>query len=142
MIMSTEYINIYMGDVHNGEQDGILVSQNDEQTSPLNIALDATINESKIVKVAIRTENGFKATHVAIGFFGERSDKWLVAKDDDYIDEVEAEEKAVFAPTLLLTEEVTDVNTVFWVKALSSVDEPPRRDTSVSIKIDSYVTAI
>ena len=51
--MSNKYINLYMGDVTEGGSDGIPISTDNTETSPLEITLDAANNESKTVKVAV-----------------------------------------------------------------------------------------
>lgn len=134
-----EYINIYCGTVTKDGQDGDIISQNDSQQSPLILAVDASVNESKYVKCAIRTEKGYKSTRTAISFVGLTQEKWKISKDDGFANEEEAKTKGDFQKQLVLTDEVTDKNVVFWVEASSSNDEKPKKDTTVSIKVDSYI---
>jgi hypothetical protein len=137
-----EYINIYKGTVTKGMQDGELVSQNDIQTDPVMVELDATNNEVKYYKCAIRTQKGFKSTRTSIAFVGQTRDKWQIAKDENFADANEAKTKGLFKNTYVTTNEITDVNTIFWLKISSSSDERPRRDISVSIRVDSYIVTI
>ena len=56
--MST-YLSLYMDNPTQGQKDGTLVSENMIQTSPLSVTLNATENESKSIKVALRCEDGY-----------------------------------------------------------------------------------
>ena len=60
MATPNEYINIYKDTVTKGKTDGTLVSQNDLQTDPVSVSLDATKSEVKYLKCAIRTQPGYK----------------------------------------------------------------------------------
>lgn len=137
-----EYINIYKGTVTKGAQDGTLVSQNDIQTDPLEVELDATNNEVKYIKCAIRTQSGYKSSRTSISFVGQTRDKWQIAKDENFKDAEDAKKNGAFKSTLVIADEVNDTNTIFWVKVSSSNDERPRRDISVSFKIDTYIVTV
>jgi hypothetical protein len=137
-----EYINLYTGTVTKGKQDGDIVSQNDAQTSPITVSLDATNSEVKYVKCAIRTEKGYKSSRTSISFLGLTQEKWMVAKDEDFANSDEAKTKGIFEKQLVITDEINDTNTIFWLQVSSSVDEKPRRDISVSVKVDSYIVTI
>lgn len=137
-----EYINLYAGTVTKDKQDGDIVSQEDLQTSPITVSLDATKSEVKYIKCAIRTEKGYKSTKTAISFLGLTQEKWLIAKDEDFINEDDAKTKGIFQKQLVITDEITENNTIFWLQISSSVDERPRRDISVAVKVDSYIVTI
>src|SRR5574344_1493412 len=134
-----EYINVYMGEVTKGGKDGDLVSQNNLQTSPISVSLDATQNEVKYIKCAIRTEPGYTSSRTAISFLGLTQEKWLIAKDNDVKDEKEAEEKGDFEKQLIITDTVDSTNKIIWLRVSSANDEKPQRDISVTIKIDTYI---
>lgn len=141
MATPNEYINIYKGTVTKDLQDGELISQNDIQTDPLEVSLDASNNEEKYIKCAIRTESQYKSTRTAISFVGLTQEKWLIAKDEDFVSAKDAKERGMFKKSLIITDEIEDKNVLFWVKVIATDDEKPRRDISVSIKIDSYIVA-
>jgi len=141
-VTANEYINIYKDNVTQGGKDGTLVSQNDLQSSPIEASLDATNNEEQYVKCAIRTQPGYKSTRTSISFVGQTQEKWQVAKDENFTDVDDAKIKGLFKRSLVLSEEVIDKNTIFWVRIMSSSDEHPRRDMSVSLKVDSYIVTV
>jgi len=141
-VTPNEYINIYKGTVTKGAKDGTLVSQNDIQTDPLEVDLDATNNEVKYIKCAIRTQSGYKSNRTSISFVGQTRDKWQIAKDENFKNAEDAKKNGLFKSTLVTTDEINDKNTIFWVKVSSSNDEKPRRDISVSFKIDTYIVTI
>jgi hypothetical protein len=66
----------------------------------------------------------------------------MVAKDEDFANSDEAKTKGIFEKQLVITDEINDTNTIFWLQVSSSVDEKPRRDISVSVKVDSYIVTI
>lgn len=137
-----EFIKIYKGNVTKGGKDGTPVSQNGVQSSPIDASLDATQSEEVYVKCAIRTEDGFKSTRTSISFVGLTQEKWQIAKDENFINAEDAKNKGLFKRSLVITDEVINKNTIFWIKIMSSNDEHPRKDMSVSIKVDSYIVTV
>ena len=127
------YVNLYMNNPTKGNTDGTPISLDSTGAAPLSVTLDATANEHKILKCAIRCQEGYKTEgDVVISFEGTTADKWSVAKDNNYADATAAE-SANFAPTLTISEVVGSTNYIFWVKASSSSDEKPKSDTSVKL---------
>ena len=59
--MANPYINVYMNNPTEGETDGTAVSDGNFN-SPISFVLDASQNESKVQKCAIRTESGYVTT--------------------------------------------------------------------------------
>ena len=53
-------INLYCNNPTAGKKDGTAISQDNTQTSPL--ALTLKLTEQKAVKVAVRTDTGYKTT--------------------------------------------------------------------------------
>lgn len=137
-----EYINIYTGTVTDGGKDGDLVSQNQLQTSPVTVSLDAKKNEVKYILCAVRTQKGYKSTKTAISFVGQTRTKWRIALDAGFKDDKEAKAKGLFKNSLLITNDITDTNTLFWLEISSSDDEKPKKDVSVSIRIDSFIVTV
>ena len=142
MAQENKYINIYKGNVTKGEQDGDLVSQNDLQTNPIEVSLDAVKNESKYIKCAIRTMDGYVSKRTSVSFVGLTQEKWEVAKDEDYATADEAAAKGMFKKSMVLTEELTNKNVLFWLKATATVDEKPAKDMTVSVKVDSNIVVL
>lgn len=97
--------------------------------------------EEKAVKCAVRCDAGYRIEgDTTIRFVGDHAVKWKAALDCDYRDGGDALTNAVWKDTLILGG-VDSFNTVFWVKASSSVDENPQNDTSVDIQAEGLVVA-
>lgn len=119
-----EYINIYMDNPTAGEQDGTAVSLEDAGNAPLTAVLDASKNESKTLRCALRCQEGYRtAGETTLSFAGTTADKWSLS----------ATETGAFAATLKITESIGTGNTLFWVKASASSEEKPGTDTSVKL---------
>ena len=58
----SEYISLYMNNPTKGGTDGTAVSENMSQTSPVSVVLNATENEVKAVKAALRCAEGYKTS--------------------------------------------------------------------------------
>ena len=56
------YYHIYTNNPSAGLQDGTVVSENGLMTAPISVTLDATRNESKVIKCAIRCEEGYESS--------------------------------------------------------------------------------
>ena len=129
-----ELLHIYMNNPTEGSKDGTEVSSGTE-LAPISVLLDAGKGEQKAVKCAVRCESGFHIDGVlTIKFVGDHADKWKAATDNKYTAET-ALESAEWKDSISLS------NTVFWVKALSSADEPPQQDVSVDIQAEGLLVS-
>lgn len=148
--MST-YISLYCGNPTAGGKDGTLMSENMAQTSPLSVTLNATENEVKAMKVALRCEDGYRTSGDALVNFkfwdgseyqyeGGNLSKWKLAADDGYTEE-NVIDSASWADTLTISDVVGSTNHCFWVKAESSSDEKPQTDRTVAIHVEGIVEA-
>lgn len=127
------YINLYTNNPTAGGTDGTLVSTDNTETSPISVNLDASQNESKIVKCAIRCESGYEAqAGTVISATGTTAGKWTFALDNDYAD-ADAAASAVYASQITINEVIGTTNKIFWAKASSSSDENPGNDITVNI---------
>lgn len=127
-----KYIALYTDNPTEGGTDGTVISENGAQTSPLSVTLDASKNETKTIKCAIRCATGYETTGTTvIGFSGDTKDKWLVS-------EYEATD---FEKTLNIGSPITAVNKVFYVRVSSSIEEEPTNDKSVSITVSASIKA-
>ena len=134
-------LHIYYGNPTAGSTDGTEASSGTEP-SPISVTLDASKEEQKAVKCAVRCDSGYYIEgSTAIKFVGDGSEKWRAAVDNNYADEDAALKKASWQETLAL-DGVTDKNTIFWVKATSSKEEKPQNDTSVDIQAEGLVVAV
>ena len=134
-----ELLHIYMNNPTEGGKDGTEVSSGTE-LAPISVLLDAGKGEQKVVKCAVRCESGFHIDgELTIKFIGDHADKWKVASNNGYTAET-ALESAEWEDVISL-QNVRDTNTVFWVKALSTTDEPPQQDTSVDIQAEGLLVS-
>ena len=126
-------LHIYTNNPTAGKTDGTEASSGTGLT-PISVTLDASKAESAAVKCAVRCDEGYKIDGgVTVSLKGTSSVKWKLARDDDYADSQSALSNAIWQDKIALTD-VADGNVIFWAKAMSSKDEPPQKDTSVSIE--------
>ena len=121
--MASAYINVYQGNPTEGGTDGTVVSTADNFDAPLNFDLDAENNEVKTLKLAIRTEPGYKVTNCTITDLNDINDRITVCKTED----------GEFTNSIVF-DEITDVNTIFYIKASSTSTEPPQTDKSIKLR--------
>ena len=134
-----ELLHIYMNNPTQGGKDGTEVTSGTELV-PISVLLDAGKGEQKAVKCAVRCESGFHIDGaLTIKFVGDHADKWKVALDNKYTAETVLD-SAEWKDTIVLSD-VADRNTVFWVKAISTVDEKPQQDTSVDIQAEGLLVS-
>ena len=134
-------LHIYYGNPTTGSTDGTEASSGTE-LSPVSVTLDASKEEEKAVKCAVRCDQGYYIEgNTTIKFVGDHAAKWKIAADDSYADEESALKNATWKDSLSI-EGVTDKNTIFWAKATSSKEEKPQNDTSVDIQAEGLVVAV
>lgn len=131
--MSNPYINVYKGNPTAGGTNGTALSTGGDMTSPLTIVLDASINEVKTEKLAIRCETGYRTTgNTVIQDFGDTDDRWKFSLTED----------GTFDDAITISSAIGAVNTIFWARASSSSLESPSRDTSVTLKVTAMIEAV
>jgi len=131
--MANAYINLYMNNPTAGGTDGTAISTDGTYTSPLTVSLDAAINESKTVKLAVRTETGYTTTgSTTISDNGDTNDRWKLCLT----------ENGTFTDSITISNAITDVNTVFYAKASSADTEVPSTDRSVSLRVAATIAAV
>ena len=128
--MANQYIGLYMNNPTAGGTDGTAVSLDGSETAPLSVILDAAANEAKTVKCAVRCGSGYKTSgDTTISFEGESATKWSAADT----------EGGTFSASLTISDSVGATNRVFYIKAASSSDETPHKDTSVKIVLHATI---
>lgn len=126
------YINLYNGNPTAGLTDGNAVSLSGAQTNPVYVMLDASIQETATVKLAVRCESGYHTQgNTVISFTGTSAGYWTVCDT----------ENGTYSSSLTISNSIGTTNTVFYVKASSATSETPSIDTSVSIEIVAKVEA-
>ncbi len=129
--MANAYINLYMNNPTAGGTDGTAISTDGTYTSPLVVSLNATINESKTVKLAVRTEAGYTTVgDTVISDVGDTNDRWKLCLT----------ENGTFTDSITISNAITNANTVFYAKASSVDTEVPSTDRSVSLQVQTTIT--
>ena len=126
------YINVYKNNPTAGAVDGTAISTDGAQTSPLVITLDASTNETKTEKLAIRCEAGYTTNgSTTIQDYNDTNDRWKFS----------LAENGPYSDTITIATAIDTVNTIFYAQASSSSLETPTRDTSVSMKLNAIIQA-
>ena len=129
--MANPYINVYMNNPTAGLSDGTAVSTDGDFTAPISFVLDASLGESSVQKLAIRTENGYIASGVSISDYNDTDDRLTLCLT----------ENGTFANTLSIGS-VSAVNTIFYAMAGSSSTETPQTDRSASFKVTGVIASV
>jgi hypothetical protein len=130
--MANEFINLYKDNPTNGLADGTLVSLGDDLSSIIETTVNASESETKTIKLALRTENGFATTGAtSIWFVGDNADKWSVGATED----------GEFSDILTINDTIGTTNKVFYVKAAAQNGEVPQVDTSTTIRVKATMAA-
>lgn len=131
--MASAYMNAYAGNPTAGGTDGTIISTDGTQTAPLVINLDASQNETKKVKLALRCEEGYHAPgNVIIQDNADVNDRWKFSLT----------ENGEYSDSITIGGGVDTGNSIFYAQASSSSLESPSRDTSVSIRVNCTIEAV
>lgn len=131
--MANSYINVYKGTVTAGATDGTCVSTDGVYTEPISVTLNATNNESKKIKLAIRCETGFTTVgDTTITDVNDLNDRWKLCLT----------ENGTYADTLTISSVINATNTIFWAQASSADTETPTADRSVSFAVVATIAAV
>lgn len=128
--MANSYINVYKNNPTVGLTDGTAVSTGGDNTSPIEFTLDASINESKKQKLAIRTEAGYVTTGTT-----------TISDNNDTNDRLKLcwTENGTYADSISTADAIDSVNTIFYAQASSSSLEAPQIDRSANIKVSCVI---
>lgn len=131
--MLERLIDIYANNPTEGATDGSILSANGESTAPLKVQLDASLNESKTVKLAIRTDSGYKTkVPTTITAVGDVYDRWQFSLTED----------GDFTDAITIGGSIGDSNTIFYARATSSSLEHAHNDTDVSLFVSYVITSV
>lgn len=130
--MANPYINAYINNPTAGGTDGTAVSTDGANTSPISFVLDASENESQIIKCALRTEPGYTTTGtVTISDNNDDADRLKLCWTED----------GTFADSISTANAISSVNTIFYAQATSSDTENPQTDRSASFKVNAVIAS-
>ena len=129
--MANAYINVYKNNPTEGGTDGTAVSIGGTYTDPVTVSLNATNNESKKVKLAIRCESGYTTTgNTTISDSGDTNDRWKLCLT----------ENGTYADSITISSAIGATNVIFWARASSASSESPATDRSVSLQVSTTIT--
>lgn len=130
--MANAFLNVYMNNPTAGETDGTAISTDGTNLAPLVVTLNSATNETKKIKLAIRTETGYQTSgDTTISDNGDTNDRWklCLTEDGEYTD------------SITFTDTITATNTIFWAQASSASTETPISDRSVSLQVTAVIQA-
>lgn len=131
--MANPYLNLYMNNPTAGGTDGTAISTDGTYTAPLVVTLDASVSETKVVKLGIRTQSGYTTvSDTTITDSGDTNDRWKLSFDSD----------TGWADTITFTDTIRATNTIFYAKASSDSNEQPTTDRSVSFDVNAVIQAV
>ena len=124
------YLKFYQGNPTSGSTDGTEVTS----AAPVDLELDAAINEEKTIKLAVRCEAGYYAKAGAvISDNGDTNDRWKVSLS----------ENGAWSDSVTIDSAISaTANTIFFAKASSSSLEAPNNDSSVRLKCAATFGAV
>ena len=130
-------LHIYYGNISKEGTDGTEASAG-TGLSPISVTLDAAKEESKVIMCAVRCDEGYHIEgNTTLKLVGANAAKWKLAPDGDF---GSPDANGAWEESITL-EHVGSLNAAFWVKAMSSKDEKPSNDTSVSLQAEGLVAA-
>lgn len=131
--MANPYINLYMNSPTAGGTDGTAISTDGTYTAPLTVTLNASTNESKKIRLAIRTTSGYQTYgSTTISDSNDTNDRWKLCLTED----------GTYTDSITIDDIITDSNKVFWVQASAANSEEPITDRSVSLEVQAVIIAV
>ena len=144
-------INLYTNNPTAGQKDGTLISQDHTQTAPLAITLKLT--EQKAVKVAIRTDTGYKTAdgiNISFAYYdgseyqstGGNIGNWYVCLDNNYSSAENALTNGTWGHTAEITSDIADINTIILIKYDATNATEPINDDTTAVCLKATVEAV
>ena len=144
-------INLYTNNPTKDQKDGTLISQDHTNTAPLAITLK--LSEQKAVKCAIRTDAGYKTTdgvNISFAYYdgseyqttGGNIANWYVCLDNNYTDAENALTNGTWGHSADITSDITDTNTIIWVKYDATNATTPINDDTTAVCLKATVEAV
>lgn len=110
--MADTLINFYQGNPTAGAQDGTAITSD----APIDFTLDASLNESKTIKLAVRTALGYISDGtVTIADVNDTNDRLKLCWT----------ENGTFADSISTNDIIRDTNKIFYAKATSTGSDYP-----------------
>lgn len=136
-----KYISFYKDNPTQDKTDGTLISENGTATSPITAILDASKNESVVIKLAARCVEGYETTSAgaSLSVSGEHADRWQFCYHANFTGD-DAPSSDLFSSTCVLPK-IGAKNVVFWVRAAATTEEKPVNDTDETIAVSARIVA-
>lgn len=130
--MANAFLNIFTNNPTAGGTDGTMVSENDF-TSPISVTLDASKDEEKVIKLAIRTESGYVTqSDTTISDSGDTNDRLKLSFSSD----------TGWADSITFSDTIVASNVIFYAKASSNSAEKPQSDRSIKLNVQAVIQAV
>ena len=124
-------IKIYMNATAN-QQDGDEVSISKTFTAPVQMKLNAAINETKIIPLGIRTAAGYQSVNdVVISVIDDTNNRFSLCTTSS----------GTFSTSITMSG-ITDTNKIFYLKGTSTDTDYPTVDRAPSIKVTAAITQV
>ena len=139
-------IHLFKGTVTAGQTDGTQVSEQTESNpiTPVGSGPSGEINatageESQAQKMAVRCDTGYQTSGntVLTPSGGSTANLWALAPDNAGTPGT----WTAYGGSFTISNTVSDVNTLLWVKAKANTNETPVNDKGVDIQITANVVA-
>lgn len=156
--MANPYINIYKDNPTEGAKDGTPVSTDGVYTAPITAFLNKDRIQSQIIKLAVRTEEGYRTLNdLTIGVYGvaiDASTSNLKFFKPGLLNQNPAKEieddKLLLSWTqngeykyfIATTESIGSTNKIFYAKFTVTDDELPQIDKSIKIMIITSILQV
>ena len=126
-------LGFYLG-ATSGLSDGTPVSFDHSFSSPIHFDLDVTAgDDEQIIPIGVRTDSGYK-TYGATTIYdsGDINDRYQLCKTAG----------GSYADSITFGEPITDVNTIFYVKARTTADEYSTLDRNARFVADYILESV
>lgn len=157
--MANPYINIYKDNPTEGAKDGTPVSTDGAYTAPITAFLNKDRMQSQIIKLAVRTEEGYRTLNdFHIGVYGVAIDastsslryfvpgyKTLTNNGYTLLDEnllLSWTQNGEYKYFIATTESIGSTNKIFYAKFTMTDDEMPQIDKSRKLMIITSILKV
>ena len=124
------FINLYGDSPTDGRTDGTLISLDDDTSSPIDVTVNASKEETKKVKLALRCEEGYHTNgDTTLWFTGANADRWSLSLT----------ENGTYSSTLIISDAIGDKNVIFWAAGHGVSGELPDIDTTSKLKVSTNI---
>lgn len=132
VLILNSYLNIYGNNPTAGGNDGTIITEEGDLSSPLSFILDATENETKTATLAIRAESGFQTLgNTTISDLADTDDRWKLSLDNEN-----------WSDTIIFTDTILDTNLIFYAKASADSSESAFNDTTVTLAVSTKIIPV